>query len=205
MFSSATISILSLSLITEPDEADVLCIFDTAGLRSAENPVEREGIRRTSEIIDTSDMVLYVVDGVVGIHEEDRAFLARLNSRAIPVWNKIDIADREPPEGFVGLSTITGKGFSALERRIIGRLSSQDLVPISGSESAIIDSERQKECLDSALQALHLVRQGIETNMPLDAIATDLREALNALGELTGEVTSGDILEVMFSRFCVGK
>ncbi|MBQ3647651.1 MAG: tRNA uridine-5-carboxymethylaminomethyl(34) synthesis GTPase MnmE, partial [Spirochaetia bacterium] len=70
---------------------------------------------------------------------------------------------------------------------------------------AVIDSQRQKDLIDRALDAIGKVKAGMAAQMPLDVVAVDLEEAACALGELTGEITSSDILENMFSRFCVGK
>ena len=70
---------------------------------------------------------------------------------------------------------------------------------------AVIDSQRQKDLIDRSLDAIGKVKIGMAAQMPLDVVAVDLEEAVNALGELTGEITSSDILENMFSRFCVGK
>ena len=73
------------------------------------------------------------------------------------------------------------------------------------SHRAVIDSERQKDLLERSLRALEHVLQGLQAETPLDLVAVDLKDALDALSEITGEVTSADILNVMFSRFCVGK
>lgn len=181
-----------------------LRLYDTAGLRASLEEIESEGIRRTAKVIERADLILYLVDASRGIAPEDEAQLAELEGRKfIKVWNKIDVPDAGPlPEGWVALSTARGEGFSDLEREILALL---DYRKPSEEVEAVIDSARQKECLERAAEALRLCLQGLEDAMPLDAIALDLQTALNALGELTGEVTREDILDRMFSNFCVGK
>lgn len=178
-------------------------LVDTAGLRESVDTLESEGIRRSHDIVENSELVIYLVDAKDGMNEFDERLLRSemLTSRCLPVWNKIDITDNTCPEGFLPLSCTTGEGFSDLENALVER--------IQGSESvehdAIIDSARQKRLLDRCVDALGHVLSGISEGAPADAIAADLHEALQALGEITGEVTSADILDQIFSRFCVGK
>ena len=178
-------------------------LFDTAGLRDGLGPVEKEGIRRTGEIIDAADLVLYLVDSHPGIDEEEKKSLSGDDRRGncIPIWNKIDVSGNPAPEGFLPLSAVSGEGFQELEEAIVSHFLKGSYV---GGE-AIIDSQRQKECLEGALIALRLVRDGLEKGVPLDAVATDLKDALDAFGELSGEITTTEVLELMFSQFCVGK
>lgn len=178
-------------------------LFDTAGLREADNLVEKEGIRRSEKIIEASQVILYIVDGSGGLTPEDTAFLTRLgpDNRLIKVWNKADLAPAAPQD-WLALSAVSGQGFATLEQRleavILGGERPQAGVPV-------IDSLRQKQLLDRAVEALGNVRFGVEAGVPLDMVAVDVREALEALGEITGEVTTADILNNMFGSFCVGK
>jgi tRNA modification GTPase len=178
-------------------------LFDTAGLRDADNPVEREGIRRAGEIVDQAHIILYLVDGVRGLTDEDNDFLDTYNGTAplIPLWNKADLSSNPIPPGFLPLSTLTSEGFKELEEAVSSRLL-DGKVP---AEGAVIDSLRQKELLEEADQCLIRFREGMGESIPMDILSEDLRNALNALGEITGEVGTEDILDTMFSRFCVGK
>ncbi|MBN2628683.1 MAG: tRNA uridine-5-carboxymethylaminomethyl(34) synthesis GTPase MnmE, partial [Spirochaetales bacterium] len=92
-------------------------------------------------------------------------------------------------------------GFDALEKEVT-RLITEGTLP---AEGAVIDSLRQKELLEEAGSCLVRFREGLGENLPMDILSEDLRNALNALGEITGEVGTEDVLETMFSRFCVGK
>lgn len=175
-------------------------LIDTAGLRISDDPVEAEGIRRSGMIIENSDIILYLVDSTAGADEEDLDFIR--NHDCIPVWNKTDLSGLEPPEGFFPVSAFTAAGFGILEKEITRRASRGQSL---NTGEAVINSQRQKELLERALEALGQVRLGRAAGMPVDAIAVDLGEAVSALGEITGEITTADILENMFSHFCVGK
>jgi len=183
-------------------------LFDTAGLREAEGVVEREGIRRTHELIEAADVILYLVASDEGPNDEDRKFLDLWShdARLLPVLTKTDLLtphfQGSELTGAVLLSSKTGVGLSDLESAVKARVPG---AVRSGPEGPVIDSLRQKNLLDRAIAALDQVKEGTDLGMPLDMVALDVKEALDALGEITGEVTTADILDHMFSRFCVGK
>lgn len=178
-------------------------LFDTAGIRDAEHPVELEGIRRSSRIVDSSALVLYVVDGSVGLSSADRELFGsrKDDSRYLFVWNKTDLAGGPVIEGWFGMSAETGTGFAELEGEIGRRLIGEH----GGEGGVIIDSERQHRLLSRAFEAMETARKAMAEGTALDFIAADLKEAMDALGEITGEVTSEDILQQIFGDFCVGK
>ncbi len=177
-------------------------LLDTAGLREPRDDVELEGIRRTERAMEAAAVVLYVVDASSGADAADLASIAALGERALPVWNKIDLTALPPPPGFVGVSARTGAGMEALHAALAGRVECGS----SGcADDAVIGSERQKGRLESALGALRRVHAAIAGSLAFDVIAFELDDALRALGEITGEVTSEDVLRRMFARFCVGK
>jgi len=206
-----------------------LRLADTAGLRKIANnapdmkeidEAERLGVERSMELLEKADLVLYVVDGVKGFTVEDRDFIARRGETQIEkplvlIWNKADLAKPSafPDEKaqFLPVSAKTGEGIPELLRLMAGLLEKSSPSSLSAStedqllEAAGPGSIRQKELIGLALgeieEALALARQGES----LDLIAPLIRSAVNALGEITGEVSNADILRVMFSRFCVGK
>ncbi len=179
-------------------------LYDTAGLRAAEHPVEAEGIRRSGNLIQNADLVVYLTDAAAGLTAEDEAFFTahRGDGRLIRVWNKCDIGRGRPPRGFAVLSALSGQGLRELEREIEKRLIGEGP---RESEAAVIDSLHQKQYLEQGLAALKRAREALDLGVSLDLLAVDLKEALDALGYITGEVTSDEILRAMFSRFCVGK
>jgi tRNA modification GTPase len=203
-------------------------LTDTAGLRDSEDPVEKMGIRRSRELLGEADLVLYIVDGSAGITGEDRAFFDGAQKPFIPLWNKADITPPPPDDSFpeiccagdscvaggaktrmrgglLAVSAKTGSGFEQLTKAAAAALEkAAAIVPERGS-SAGIGTARQKELVDTALASLEEALALADCGEPLDLAAPMLREAVNALGEITGEVATADILELMFSRFCVGK
>lgn len=178
-------------------------LIDTAGLRDADHPVEIEGIRRSEDIIKNASLVLYVLDGSSGLTEEDKDVILKYkNSKNyIFIWNKIDSSSLIMPEGNLPVSAVTGEGFPDLENAISTRLTG---VHVSGTE-LMIDSLRQKDLLIRANESLEIVRVSLLNKESLDAVAMDLKDSLDAIGEITGEVSSEDILNNIFSGFCVGK
>ena len=177
-------------------------LYDTAGLRQSKDPIEEEGIRRTKKVIENAHIVLYLLDGSAGISDEDRAVLEEPDPGRVLVWNKADLAGSPCPKGAVALSAVTGEGFHQLEEELKRRIFRNSPSPQDGP---VIDSLRQKNLLEQAYSGVEKVLEGIHNGLPVDVLAMDLSEVLLALGEITGEVTSSDIMEQMFSNFCVGK
>ncbi len=178
-------------------------LYDTAGLREAGHPIEAEGMRRSGMVVDNAQVVLYLVDSLGGATVEDDLFLEEheIRKNLVKVWNKTDLPGKPCPKGFLPVSSIHGDGFHRLEDEIVRIALGEE----QAAARVVIDSRRQKDLLSRCSQALERTIEGIEENVPVDAVAVDLKEALDALGEITGEITSSDILETMFSRFCVGK
>jgi len=185
-----------------------LQLMDTAGLRSdTEDPIELEGIRRTRELLSGSDLVLAVADGTAGeqsaqdLEKEEMELLS--SERLIKVWNKSDISPRAP-DGWIAVSAVTGEGFPELEAEIRSRALDGGSPP--EADAPVIDSARQKELLERAVSALeHFTDDALDQVVTVDLLAEDLYEALEALGELTGTVSRTDVLNTVFSSFCVGK
>jgi tRNA modification GTPase len=189
-----------------------LRLADTAGLHASKDAVEQLGMERSRELLREADLILYVIDGEAGITGEDRSFFRDFGFPGrgpatvpvIPLWNK---ADAFPAEGFLPVSAKTGTGIPALTEAVAAALESAGSGPdpaVSGSSPGIATA-RQKGLIDGAAQSLAEALGLADRGEPLDLIAPLLREGVNALGEITGEVSAADILETMFSRFCVGK
>ncbi|MDR2662422.1 MAG: tRNA uridine-5-carboxymethylaminomethyl(34) synthesis GTPase MnmE [Treponema sp.] len=195
-----------------------LRLADTAGIRetpvsSGENLEEAEalGIKRTRELIEEADIILYVADGSAGLTGEDGDFIRLRGEKLIPLWNKADI--QEPPEELrrdyprlVAVSARTGRGMAELCSALAAAL--KEFRDLPGREDPLpagLGTRRQKDLTEKAAEALEEALSLADREEPLDIIAPLLREALHNLGEITGEVSSADILETMFSRFCLGK
>ncbi len=185
-----------------------LRLIDTAGLREASAQVEAEGVSRSRRLAAEAEAVLYLVDGIAGLEPEDEAFLAS-RPDSLRLWSKSDDPRcLKAPAGFMRLSSATGEGLpelvSSLRALLAPRFGAAGGSAPSDREVGVA-SERQKLLLDRAVAALDSALAGIEAGMALDALALELREAGDALGEITGEIASEEVLEAIFSRFCLGK
>jgi len=190
-------------------------LADTAGLRESSDPVEKIGVERSRDLLEAAELVLYLIDGAAGITAEDRAFIGELqtarNTPLLTLWNKADISPLPSPAetggGCISISAKTGEGIAELEAAIVKTI--QARLNTAGdqamSATASLGTVRQKNLVEAAAAALEEALALAEQGQPLDLIAPPLREAVNSLGEITGEVSTADILEEMFSKFCVGK
>ena len=184
-------------------------LFDTAGLRDSRDPLEQEGMRRSDQIIKNADLMLFLLDATRGLEQEDRALIQGYGDgvTVIPLWNKVDIAPEPAPGNYIPISCQTGEGLSELHTRIAEAILGGSTIE---SGEPVIDSLRQKNLLERCLDAVRsfnrgLAKDGLAKAIPLDVLAVEIKEAIDCLGEITGEVVSEDILREMFSKFCVGK
>ena len=164
-------------------------LFDTAGLREGEDEIEREGIERSEKMMEEADLVLYVLDGGEKESEEKRV-------KTIYVHSKSDLT----PSSGLSFSSLTGDGIGEVVEAVVKYLTSSAVTPAG---VPVIESARQKEKIDETIAALRDAEDN--RNMSVDIIALFFQSALEALGELTGEITTEDILDELFSSFCLGK
>jgi len=196
-------------------------LVDTAGLRESAEAVEKIGVDRSRKLLQEADLVLYLIDGTQGVTGEDRDFIDSANNgktidnsgadsayelcnRQLLIWNKADIAPA-PSQNYINVSAKTGEGLAQIYAAISSAIKEQTTVHQDAPITAAVGTERQKKLVDAAVRALEEALALARREEPLDLIAPLLREAVNSLGEITGEVSTADILEEMFSRFCVGK
>jgi tRNA modification GTPase len=177
-------------------------LADTAGLRDSSDPVEKIGVERSLDLLEAADLVLYLINGEEGITDGDAALIDKLAIPHLVIWNKTDIAPA--PKGFPAVSAKTGEGIAELSAAIAALVqvaaNAEDIDP-----SPSLGTLRQKNLVEAAITALEEALHLAEKGEPLDLVSPMLREAVNSLGEITGEVSTADILEEMFSKFCVGK
>ena len=187
-----------------------LRLTDTAGLRHAPDEVEQIGVQIARETLQTADVILFVVEAAqLGEYSESK-IRTEIGDTPVPVWliiNKIDtVLPATLPDwahsfaGFSLVSVKTGAGMSEMEQKLTHTLVGEiSLTP----ESALISRIHQKDSLRRALDALtHLLSNFQESP---ELLSVDLRDALGALGEVTGETTPETILETIFGSFCIGK
>lgn len=186
-------------------------LYDTAGLRDTDNPIERIGIQKAEHYIAGSDLVLLLLDGSKPLTAEDRYIIGKMNGRkAMIVINKIDLPqrlerDQLPPTykmKQIDISALTGQGFQELEDAITKAVG---LGEIRVDERPILSRVRHKQALEDAIQALHHFQNGFSQGLSEDLLAIDLRACLAAIGEITGKNVSEEVIRGIFSQFCIGK
>jgi tRNA modification GTPase len=169
-------------------------VVDTAGLRETEDAIELEGVDRARRVIERADVVLRVIDGATGEGLTD----APAASDEILVFNKSDLA--APGGEGLRISCTTGAGIDALVDAVVARVAPERE---RGSLAAI--NARHQACLQRAAVALDAAAAALKAGTDPEFIALDLRDALDAVGEVVGRVDSEDILGKIFSSFCIGK
>ncbi len=196
-------------LVTERISLDgiPLELVDTAGLRESREEAEQIGIARSREALADAALVLIVLDATQPINEEERRLFAAVEGRpALIAINKSDLAATRPnrlePEQIPALPTsaLTGEGIAELRERILS-LATGGAAP----ETGLLTNLRQHQAVSTALAALADAARANSTSIPHEMILLDLYRALWALDSLTGQTTPDDILNLIFSTFCIGK
>ena len=200
-------------------------LFDTAGLRQTSDVIEAQGVEISRSLVHDADVVLYLVDGTLGMNDEDRQFIEKCEEPLIVVYTKNDkcggATGAEPPlEGVASnevraggrlsppvakISSKTGEGLSELFGQIYGILTAGIAGGSTERSQAGLGSARQKEAVSAALESVRHALVSADDNYTLDAVVQDLEDALDSLGEVTGDVTPDDVLGSIFANFCVGK
>ncbi|MBI5101006.1 MAG: tRNA uridine-5-carboxymethylaminomethyl(34) synthesis GTPase MnmE [Nitrospirae bacterium] len=187
-----------------------LRIVDTAGIRKADEVIEKEGIKRSLYALDNADYVLAVFDGSENLTEDDMELIELIrDKKGVMVINKTDLPPGISYEAMSGsgkkqvrISTLTGEGLAELKSEIIrANLENWD----EEREGVVITNLRQKLCLDNAASALARSEAALTGGQPLEIFSIELRDALDGIGGLTGAVTNDMILDKIFSDFCIGK
>jgi len=182
-------------------------LMDTAGIREANDRVEQLGIDRSVEALTDADQVLFIVDGSEPWTTLDAEILLRLEGRSyLLVVNKVDLAqeldEQSLPLGaklVCRVSAKTGQGIDDLRRALFKEYGLQE------GQGGLVTNLRQEQLIESTLVALEKCQNSLTNQMPHEVILLDLYSALKALNALTGETTVEDILDNIFSTFCIGK
>jgi tRNA modification GTPase len=188
-----------------------LRMIDTAGIRSTEDIVEKIGVDRAKEMAEDADLILYVVDSSMPLDENDEEIISMLAGRkAIVLYNKTDLSPAvdfdtlKEKTGYpvLPVSTLEEKGIKELEDEIRSMFFEGD---ISFNDEVYITNERHKEALEDALKSLEMVLLSIQNGMPEDFFSIDLMSAYESLGSIVGESVGEDLVNEIFSKFCMGK
>lgn len=187
-------------------------LADTAGVRATDDPAEQEGIRRVWERISAADRVIVLFDGSEGLTEEDRRIAREVGSRkGFPVINKTDLpaaVDLEEVRALFGrpdplrVSAKRGDGLPEL-KRFLHRLLLHD--GGSGESEGLLTNARHKAALEGAQYFLSQAASGLKSGCSPEIAAYDVRDALDRLGDLVGQTTAEQVLDRIFSAFCIGK
>ncbi len=190
-------------------------LFDTAGLRQTSDVIEAQGVEISRNLVHDADVVLYLVDSQQGLNEEDHQFIEDCKEPLIIVETKIDKIDcqnhkisllkseSEKKQPVVcEISSKTGAGIAELFNEITKILTAG--LPTERIQAGL-GSARQKESVSAALESVQHALISADDNYTLDAVVQDLEDALDSLGEVTGDVTPDDVLGSIFANFCVGK
>lgn len=188
-----------------------LVLVDTAGIRQTDDIVENIGVEKSKEFIEKADLVLLVLDASRELENEDREVINQINEnhkKVIVLLNKIDLErkidlDEYNFENIVEISAQKNVGIEDMEEKIYSFIVDEKVE--DSSEKLIITNVRHKTALEKTKDAIRNIFETIDMGLPMDLISVDLKEALDSLSEITGEISSEDILDHVFGNFCVGK
>ncbi len=194
-----------------------LHLIDTAGIHDTEDVVEQIGVRKSKETIEKAELIIFLMDSSEGIKEEDRKLLPLLkNKKTIVLLNKTDLSkhlitekdveslfdDFTSPVKIFPFSAKTAEGLEELTNQIKELFYHGELKP---DEEIYLTSLRQKGLVDDALTAIEKVKESLMMDMPEDFYSIDLMQAYASLGAIIGEEVDDDLVDEIFSKFCMGK
>lgn len=187
-----------------------LKIIDTAGIRNARDEVEKIGVKKAIEIAKDSDIVIAIFDSTRELNEEDEEILKLVKEKnAIIILNKIDLKNEKNIEKIeklnkpiVRISTKTKEGIDDLYNKIS---EIYKLKEIANNGELIVSNNRHKKLIRNAKANLITAKQTIIDKMPIDIISANLKEIIEELGKITGETVTEDVINEIFSKFCLGK
>ena len=189
-----------------------LKLIDTAGIRHTQDIVEQQGVERSKAVRDNAELLLLIFDASQPLNDTDRELLKTARTaNAILILNKMDLPVVTPPTALLThcpkkqvIETVIpeGKGLDKLKTVVTEELLGGKSII---GESLIVTNARHQEALRQAKEGLNYAIESLENRMPPDLIAVDLRITLDALGDIVGKTTTEDILDRIFSQFCIGK
>ncbi|MGL4253591.1 MAG: tRNA uridine-5-carboxymethylaminomethyl(34) synthesis GTPase MnmE [Fusobacteriaceae bacterium] len=187
-----------------------LVLVDTAGIRKTEDIVENIGVEKSKELLEKADLVLFVVDGSRPLEEEDLKIHEKIKAEnVIGILNKIDmerVLDTTPltkVKNWIEISAKDNLGIDEMEEKIYSYVVKGELE--DSSQKVVITNVRHKSALEKTKDAVDSIFETIDMGLPMDLMAVDLKEAMDSLSEVTGEISSEDLLDHIFKNFCVGK
>lgn len=183
-------------------------LIDTAGIRKTKNEVEKIGVEKSYQAIETADLVIYMLNNNEKIKEADLKILDQLNdNRTIVIINKNDLKTKINKskinfKNIIESNTKNDDITTKIKEKIIEIFNIEEL---KNNEYVYLSNTRQINLIKESLKSIREAKKGIMNNMPLDMVEIDIKEAWNKLGEITGEAYSDELLDQLFSQFCLGK
>ena len=189
-----------------------LKLIDTAGIREAKDEVEKIGINKSREIANDADLIIAIFDSSKELTNEDEEILEiAKNKKSIILLNKVDLESKVKEndsrllgvtDNIISISALNNYGIDKLYEKITYLF---DLNEINLDNEVLITNIRQKNLISKAIEDINATRNSINSSMPIDIIAISVKEILEDLGKITGEEVSEDIINEIFSKFCLGK
>ena len=189
-----------------------LKLIDTAGIRDAKDEVEKIGIKKSKEIANDADLVIAIFDSSKELTKEDIEILNIIkNKKSIVLLNKADLncvlnendeRFKKITENVLKISALNGEGLEKLYALISKMFSLEE---INVDNDVIITNLRHKNLISNAIENVKKAKNTVEENMPIDIIAIFIKDILEDLGNITGEIVTDDIINEIFSKFCLGK
>lgn len=184
-----------------------LNLIDTAGIRITEDVVEKIGVEKSKEQINKADIILCVLDGSEPINEQDKEILNEIKNKChLTIINKIDLEQKinlgEVDDNVLFISTKNNNTIKELENKILETLNLNNLF---NKDITYISNARQLEKINSAIKALDEALTTIENEATIDFVDIDIRKAWLYLGEIVGQTSTDNLLDELFSKFCLGK
>ena len=184
----------------------VLNMIDTAGIRETDDIVESIGVRKSLDLINEADLILYVLNNNEKLTNEEKEILTRIKDKNnIVIVNKIDLENKIDLKflpNHIEMSVKDDIGINELREKIKEMF---NLEQIEQNDFTYLSSARSISLLKKSLESLSAVRIGIENNMPVDMVEIDLKQMWSTLGEIIGETYSDELIDQLFSQFCLGK
>jgi tRNA modification GTPase len=181
-------------------------MIDTAGIRETDDIVESIGVKKSLNLIEAADLILYVLNNNEELTQEEKDILEKIKHKNnIVIVNKIDLENKlnlnEVPN-YIEMSVKEDKGINELRNKIKEMF---NLEQIEQNDYTYLSSARSISLLKKSLESLSAVRIGIENNMPIDMVEIDLKKIWSTLGEIIGETYTDELIDQLFSQFCLGK
>lgn len=183
-----------------------LNIIDTAGIRKTDDIVEKIGVNKSLELIDSADLILYVLNNNEQLDDDDKMLLEKIrNKNHIIIVNKIDLEtkiDYSLLDSYIGVSALNNVGIDDLKKKIIELF---NLEKFETADFNYLTNVRSISILKEVLESINDIYKSIEMNMPIDIVEIDIKNIWNKLGEIIGETYQDELIEQLFSQFCLGK